>query len=87
MQGQPEFELLEQGFLTLSTGERRRLMLARVLIQGPPLLVLDEPFDGLDKATIERISHSVQHDYKPDILILVSHVGSRLGDNARVIEL
>jgi len=42
--------LLEQGFLTLSTGERRRLMLARVLIQSPALLVLDEPFDGLDQA-------------------------------------
>ena len=42
--------LLDQGFLTLSTGERRRLMLARVLIQNPPLLILDEPFDGLDQA-------------------------------------
>jgi len=43
-------ELLEQGFLTLSTGERRRLMLARALAQSTNLLVLDEPFDGLDQA-------------------------------------
>lgn len=41
--------LTERGFRLLSTGERRRLMLARALVQSPQLLVLDEPFDGLDQ--------------------------------------
>lgn len=47
--------LLEQGFLTLSTGERRRLMLARALVGRPNRLVLDEPFDGLDQGFREPL--------------------------------
>ena len=42
--------LTDRGFRLLSTGERRRLMLARALVQSPQLLILDEPFDGLDQA-------------------------------------
>lgn len=71
----------------LSGGQRKRLALARLLLRRSPILLLDEPFDGLDKATIETICHSLENDYKPDILILVSHVGSRIGDSSRVIEL
>lgn len=39
---------LDTGFRLLSTGERRRMMIARALSQQPDMLVLDEPYDGLD---------------------------------------
>jgi molybdate transport system ATP-binding protein len=40
--------LLGRGIRFLSTGELRKIMIARALIQSPGLLILDEPFAGLD---------------------------------------
>ena len=40
--------LLDRGFRKLSSGETRKLMLVRALISKPQLLILDEPYEGLD---------------------------------------
>lgn len=40
--------LLDRAFRKLSTGESRKMMLVRALASQPELLILDEPFDGLD---------------------------------------
>lgn len=43
--------LLDRSFRKLSTGETRKVMLIRALTSQADLLVLDEPFDGLDART------------------------------------
>lgn len=47
--------MLERPISELSTGERHRIALARVLIQAPRVLLLDEPTSGLDQDTTHAV--------------------------------
>lgn len=67
--------LAEIPFRQLSTGEQRLVLLARALVKSPPLLVLDEPCQGLDEShralfinMVEQICTSAE-----TTLIYVSH--------------
>lgn len=58
----------------LSAGERRRAGLARALLRGAPLLVLDEPTAGLDAATEADVLRAVRAEAARGVAVLmVSH--------------
>lgn len=68
-------DLLDKSFKNLSKGEQRLVLLARALVKNPPLLILDEPCQGLDLPTVEYFKKIVDAvcengDYT---LIYVSH--------------
>lgn len=44
-------------FATLSSGEKRMVMIVRALITNPPFLILDEPFQGLDEVRFSFVYH------------------------------
>lgn len=48
-------EMLERPLSELSTGERHRIALIRVLVQAPRVLLLDEPSAGLDQETTHAL--------------------------------
>jgi putative ABC transport system ATP-binding protein len=68
-------EVLEWSVSRLSTGERQRLALARLLGNGPEALLLDEATANLDPQNRERVEDLVQ-EYRRDrssAVIWVSH--------------
>jgi iron complex transport system ATP-binding protein len=58
----------------VSTGERRRVMLARAMIHAPEALVLDEPTSGLDIRAQDQLLERLEHlAHLGTTLILVTH--------------
>ncbi|HKP84908.1 MAG TPA: ABC transporter ATP-binding protein, partial [Blastocatellia bacterium] len=69
---------------SLSKGERKRVMLALALLTPQPLLMLDEPFDGLDlRQTRDVMSLLKSHAARGRTLMLSIH---QLTDAARVCD-
>lgn len=75
--------------VTLSGGERRRLEIARCLVSMPMLIMLDEPFTGIDPITVNDIQRIIQElrDSGIGVLITDHHVAEtlRITDRSYII--
>jgi len=59
---------------TLSAGQQRRVALARLYLEAPPLWILDEPFTALDKQGVAQLeAHLARHCEQGGLVILTTH--------------
>ncbi|OLT12837.1 thiol reductant ABC exporter subunit CydC [Pseudonocardia sp. CNS-139] len=71
----------------LSTGQRRRVALARAVLADRPLLLLDEPTEGIDAATEAALADALPRIAAGRTVVLVSHRTPVLARCDRVVEL
>jgi lipopolysaccharide export system ATP-binding protein len=61
----------------LSGGERRRLEIARCLVSDPKIVMLDEPFAGIDPVTVQSIQGVIQQLRASGISVLITDHAAR----------
>lgn len=64
---------LGEGGRQLSGGEQRRIGLARALLHPAPLILLDEPTEGLDAETEQRMLQLLREHCKDKTLLVITH--------------
>ncbi|MDD6234410.1 MAG: ATP-binding cassette domain-containing protein [Lachnospiraceae bacterium] len=57
----------------LSGGMKRRIAIIRALISSHNLLIMDEPFKGLDEATRLAVMNSVRKETPDDTILMITH--------------
>jgi len=66
--------VLDQSIETLSKGFKRRVGLAQAILHDPPVLVLDEPTDGLDPNQKHEVRTLIRDMAKDKAIVLSTHI-------------
>ena len=78
--------VLEAG-ATLSGGERQRLGIARALLKGAPILILDEPTSAVDALSEEAIFDALRRLRPSHTTLVIAHRLSTIRDATRILVL
>ena len=80
------FHVQDELAASLSFGQQKKLALIRVLAKSPELIVLDEPFVGLDQITADQLNHFLDKKLSEGAgLIFTSHINPMI--DCRVLDL
>ncbi len=64
---------LGDGGRQLSGGEKRRIGIARALLRDAPILLLDEPTEGLDKRTEQKVMALFKQHFTDKTVVFITH--------------
>jgi ABC-2 type transport system ATP-binding protein len=67
-------DVLHQPIETLSKGFRRRVGLAQAILHDPPVLILDEPTDGLDPNQKHEVRELIQQMAPGKVIVISTHI-------------
>lgn len=67
-----ETVLGERG-VTLSAGQRQRIAIARAAVRDAPILILDEPTEGLDERNVHAVVEALERLAKTRTTLLITH--------------
>jgi ABC-2 type transport system ATP-binding protein len=67
-------QVLEQSIETLSKGFRRRVGLAQAVVHDPPVLILDEPTDGLDPNQKHEVRGLIADMARDKLIVVSTHI-------------
>ncbi len=73
LEGQGLDTWLGDGGRQLSGGEKRRVGIARALLHNAPILLLDEPTEGLDKQTEQQIMKLFETHFEDKTVVFITH--------------
>ncbi|MGL5587424.1 MAG: ATP-binding cassette domain-containing protein, partial [Aeromonas veronii] len=74
-----------EGGRQLSGGQRQSILLARALLNDPPILVMDEPTSNMDNQSEMQVKQELARLGPETTLILITHKTSMLDVASRVI--
>lgn len=80
------YEEKDKKFSKYSLGMKQKLGIAQVIMENPDVLILDEPFNGIEVTSVKKISkYLLEEKSKGKIIIISSHIIEDLNNIADVI--
>ena len=75
----------EKKFHKYSLGMKQKLGIAQVIMENPKIMILDEPFNGVEEETVKKLINYFKSIKKDKIIIICSHIKEDLDEISDVI--